>query len=563
MEGSEEGTVWECGNTRYILEKVVGNGAFGIVWRAKTDEGETVAIKKVLLDRRYHNRELQMMKVVEHENIIRLRQFFEKMGRKKDETFLHLVMDYFPETLRSVVLHHHKRRKPFHPDHIRAYLWQTFRALEYIHSRSICHRDIKPDNVLIDPSTLKCCLCDFGCSKVLVKGQPNVSYICSRYYRAPELMFGAVEYDVAVDVWSVGTILVELLLGHLPFQGQDSTQQHLVEIMKLLGTPTDCDLSAMKAQCVAEDLPRLKPFPWNRIFAEGTPAEAIDLAQQLLRYDPEQRLSAAQTLAHPFFNRASDIVDGTAPVDVASTPGGSGQPASAQDWEQKINRYYSGIFELEGSLDHSLENIMRRADYTANKTKDSSAIAAEVVEATRRELHANFKGVDEAVLGVHRRLLYEAGRLQLPIPLPNDNLDSSFTPATSEELKLATELEQAKERSKAAHDKVSIEKAELLASINDLQVQLKAVVGIEDPVAVAHGRRPSTIAQHKGLLNDRLGGGAVASPVHPRSGGSRISGLHVQTDDLGQMTPQGMSPLTNGSKQPLSDRCSCPGSALP
>eukprot|EP00967_Tisochrysis_lutea_P025769 scaffold29732_cov36-Tisochrysis_lutea.AAC.3 len=166
MEGSEEGTVWECGNTRYILEKVVGNGAFGIVWRAKTDEGETVAIKKVLLDRRYHNRELQMMKVVEHENIIRLRQFFEKMGRKKDETFLHLVMDYFPETLRSVVLHHHKRRKPFHPDHIRAYLWQTFRALEYIHSRSICHRDIKPDNVLIDPSTLKCCLCDFGCSKV-------------------------------------------------------------------------------------------------------------------------------------------------------------------------------------------------------------------------------------------------------------------------------------------------------------------------------------------------------------------------------------------------------------
>lgn len=175
MEGAEEGTVWDCGSHRYVLQKVVGNGAFGIVWRAQREDGETVAIKKVLLDRRYHNRELQMMKVVEHENIIRLRHFFEKSGRKKDETYLHLVMDYLPETLRSVVLQHHKRRKSFHPDHVRAYLWQTFSALEYIHSQQICHRDIKPDNVLVDPSTLKCRLCDFGCSKVPPGGLKLVS----------------------------------------------------------------------------------------------------------------------------------------------------------------------------------------------------------------------------------------------------------------------------------------------------------------------------------------------------------------------------------------------------
>ena len=89
-EGVEEGTVWDGGGHRYQLEHVVGNGAFGIVWRARSAEGETVAIKKVLLDRRYHNRELQMMKVMEHENVVRLRHYFEKAGRKKDETFLHL-----------------------------------------------------------------------------------------------------------------------------------------------------------------------------------------------------------------------------------------------------------------------------------------------------------------------------------------------------------------------------------------------------------------------------------------------------------------------------------------
>ena len=158
--------MWDGGGHRYHLEKVVGNGAFGIVWRARSEDGEVVAIKKVMLDRRYHNRELQMMKVMEHENVVRLRHYFEKAGRKKDETFLHLVMDYLPETIRSVALKHHKRARRFNIDHIKAYLWQTFRALEYIHARRICHRDIKPDNLLCDPASLKCRLCDFGCSKV-------------------------------------------------------------------------------------------------------------------------------------------------------------------------------------------------------------------------------------------------------------------------------------------------------------------------------------------------------------------------------------------------------------
>jgi len=129
----------------------------------------------VLLDRRFHNRELQMMQLVEHEHIIRLRCFFEKSGRRKDETYLHLVMDYLPETLRGLVLQHNKRRRRFDIGHVRAYLYQTFRALEclstlaragcqsvashhtpdhgerrYLHSRSICHRDIKASGDLAE-----------------------------------------------------------------------------------------------------------------------------------------------------------------------------------------------------------------------------------------------------------------------------------------------------------------------------------------------------------------------------------------------------------------------------
>ena len=116
--------------------------------------------------------------------------------------------------------------------------------------------------------------------------------------------------------------------------------------MKLLGTPTDRELQSMRAACTADDLPRLKPFPWDRIFATGTPPEAVDLAQRLLRYDPSQRLDAVQTLAHPFFARAPDLLSGAAGVgsDGAGTPQrGAGQPSSTAEWEQRLNRYYADL----------------------------------------------------------------------------------------------------------------------------------------------------------------------------------------------------------------------------
>lgn len=81
---------------------------------------------------------------------------------------------------------------------LQLYMYQLFRSLAYIHSLGICHRDIKPQNLLLDPDTGVLKLCDFGSAKHLVKGEPNVSYICSRYYRAPELIFGAIDYTTKI-----------------------------------------------------------------------------------------------------------------------------------------------------------------------------------------------------------------------------------------------------------------------------------------------------------------------------------------------------------------------------
>ena len=171
------------------------NGSFGVVFMAKVVEsGELVAIKKVLQDKRFKNRELQIMRMLNHPNVIDLKHCFYSNGEKPNELYLNLVLDYVPSTIYKLAKKYSKRSA--HSERIVPDLWiklhtyQLCRAIGYTHARGVCHRDVKPQNLLVDPVTQVLKLCDFGSAKCLVEGEPNVSYICSRYYRAPELIFG-------------------------------------------------------------------------------------------------------------------------------------------------------------------------------------------------------------------------------------------------------------------------------------------------------------------------------------------------------------------------------------
>jgi len=184
------------------------------------------------------------------------------------------------------------------------YTYQMLRALGYIHAVGICHRDIKPQNLLLDPATSILKLCDFGSAKMLVKGEPNVSYICSRYYRAPELIFGATNYTTAIDVWSAGCVMAELLTGQPLFPGESGVDQ-LVEIIKVLGTPTREEIQAMNQTYTEYKFPQIKGNPWSKLFKQR-PQEAIDLVSKLLQYTPSTRLKPFEALAHPFFDELRD-----------------------------------------------------------------------------------------------------------------------------------------------------------------------------------------------------------------------------------------------------------------
>jgi len=158
------------------------------------------------------------MRLVAHPNVVDLMAFFYSNGEKvgislssltrfpslqappsqKDEVYLNLVLEYVPETVYRASRHYAKLKQPMPALQIKLYMYQLLRSLAYIHSLGICHRDIKPQNLLLNPATGVLKLCDFGSAKILVAGEPNVSYICSRYYRAPELIFGATNYTTNI-----------------------------------------------------------------------------------------------------------------------------------------------------------------------------------------------------------------------------------------------------------------------------------------------------------------------------------------------------------------------------
>lgn len=303
-ERVQDGRTGETRELCYTQYKVVGSGSFGVVFQTKLHpSGEDAAIKRVLQDKRFKNRELEIMRKVSHPNIVELKAFFYSTS-ERDEVYLNLVLEYVPETVYRASRYFSKLKMSMPNLEVKLLTYQLFRSLTYIHALGICHRDIKPQNLLLDPRTGVLKLCDFGSAKILVPDEPNVSYICSRFYRAPELIFGATDYTTKIDIWSSSCVMAELMLGQPLFPG-DSGIDQLVEIIKVLGTPTREQIRTMNPNYMEHKFPQIKPHPFSKVFRKATP-DAIDLISRLLEYSPGARYSAVEVLCHPFFDELRD-----------------------------------------------------------------------------------------------------------------------------------------------------------------------------------------------------------------------------------------------------------------
>jgi len=193
---------------------------------------------------------------------------------------------------------------------IKYYIFQLLKALDFVHSRGIMHRDVKPGNVMIDHRRRKLRLIDWGLAEFYHPGQTYHIRVGSRYYKGPELLVGYKEYDYSLDIWSVGCMLAGMLFRkeHF-FKGADNDDQ-LLKIMKVLGTDTFDTYLQTHGIAFETDIEGLLQSylrqPWSRFInadnQQNATGEALDLLDKMLRYDHQKRLTAKEAQAHSYFN---------------------------------------------------------------------------------------------------------------------------------------------------------------------------------------------------------------------------------------------------------------------
>ena len=206
------------------------------------------------------------MKNLDYPNFVKLFHSFYTIGEKQDEIYLNLVMNYASFNLNRINKYCAEKKEMIPTFLLKLYFFQIARALNYIHSKHICHRDIKPQNILVDPNTNKVYLCVFGSAKVLRKDEPNVAYICSRFYMAPELLLGNEKYDEGIDIWSFVCVIVEMIKGKL-FLRTGVTDGQIKRIIDFFGGPKEEDLIGIpKAHEVAQSTKKIKPKKLESIF---------------------------------------------------------------------------------------------------------------------------------------------------------------------------------------------------------------------------------------------------------------------------------------------------------
>ncbi|KAJ0969127.1 hypothetical protein J5N97_022004 [Dioscorea zingiberensis] len=286
----------------------IDEGTYGVVYRAKDKKtGEVVALKKVKMEKEREGfpltslREINILLSFYHPSIVDVKEVV--VGSSLDSIFM--VMEYMEHDLKGLM---ETMKQPFSQSEVKCLMLQLLEGVKYLHDNWVLHRDLKTSNLLMNNrGELK--ICDFGLARQY--GSPLKPYthlVVTLWYRAPELLLGIKEYSTAIDMWSLGCIMAELLAKEPLFSGKTELDQ-LDKIFRTLGTPNEkiwpgfAKLPGLKVNFVKQPYNRLREkFPATCFSGRPTLSEAgFDLLNKLLTYDPEKRITAEAALNHAWF----------------------------------------------------------------------------------------------------------------------------------------------------------------------------------------------------------------------------------------------------------------------
>lgn len=263
---------------QYEIQDVIGEGAYGVVCSAiHKPSGQKVAIKKITpFDHSMFClrtlREMKLLRYFNHENIISI---LDIQRPRNYESFNEV---YLIQELMETDMHRVIRTQDLSDDHCQYFIYQTLRALKAMHSANVLHRDLKPSNLLLNANCdLK--VCDFGLARSAASTDDNsgfmTEYVATRWYRAPEIMLTFKEYTKAIDVWSVGCILAEMLSGKPLFPGKDCTS--FTDNGGLLWNQIPTGSGIHSVSPFQKEDPLQGALPEGQRFGPGPPGEALGI----------------------------------------------------------------------------------------------------------------------------------------------------------------------------------------------------------------------------------------------------------------------------------------------
>ena len=365
----------------YEITKRLGGGSFADVFQAiEKSTGEQVAIK--VLKKKYTKwedcLELRECKSLQKLNknssntpgiayIIKLKQiiFIKESGT------LNLVFEYCDKDLYELMK---STNKKMNENQIRTIMYQTLSGLAYMHKYGFFHRDMKPENLLILNNQIK--IADFGLAREIRSVPPYTEYVSTRYYRAPECILKSPNYNSPIDIWATGCIMAEMFLFPQPLFFGNNEKEVLYRICSVLGTPTHeiWNEGIQLAKMNNMKLPYCNGTDLKNVISNAS-EDAIDLMKKMLKWDPNERVTANNLLTHPFFcnyNISDRIIfseGGFSNYNVNNIVGGNS--FNTKNREKNFGKKNS-IVTLSNKIDDNqgIDNFINRLKLDTNKINE-------------------------------------------------------------------------------------------------------------------------------------------------------------------------------------------------